>query len=145
MSIELSLISLLISAAFIGLTGIYPGGIIVPAYLVLFLNQPHRILTTLAIALLTLITFKLISRYTILFGRRRFVFIIITAAVWTYLWTGILPGFLSIPLEYRVIGWIIPGLIANHFEKQGILITTSSLFFVTFFTFITGRLLQTLI
>jgi hypothetical protein len=30
-----------------------------------------------------------------------------------------------------VIGWVVPGLIANHFERQGVLITTAGLVTVT--------------
>lgn len=140
MNFELSLIGLFITAVFIGISGIYPGGIIVPSYLVLFINQPQRIITTLIISLITLTCYKLLSRFTLLFGKRRFIFMIITAAFWTYIWSVVFPVLFFIPVEFRVIGWVIPGLIANHFLKQGIFITIGSLTFITILTHIIGKL-----
>jgi hypothetical protein len=58
MSFELPFIGLLLSLAFISVTGIYPGGIIVPSYLVLFAGQPERIVGTLIAAILALVTYK---------------------------------------------------------------------------------------
>jgi len=138
MSFELSLLGLLVSAVFIGIWGVYPGGIIVPSYLVLFLDQPLRILATLLISFLTLACFKGLSRFALLFGKRRFVFMIVTAALWTYAWSVFFPSILPLPMEFRVIGWVIPGLIANHLHKQGILLTISSLAVVTVFTYLLG-------
>lgn len=141
MEYELSLIGLLLSLLFIGITGIYPGGIIVPSYLVLFTDQPERIAGTMLTALLTLFCYKIISRYLILFGRRRFVFILLTAGIWVYIWHTIFPGISNLTLEFRVIGWIIPGLIANHFERQGVLITSFSLITVTFMLYLLSRII----
>jgi len=40
-----------------------------------------------------------------------------------------------------VIGWVVPGLIANNFEKQGILPTTGALVTVTIAAYLVGRIL----
>ena len=142
MSFELPFLGLLLSLAFIGLTGIYPGGIIVPSYLALFLHEPTRIIGTLIAALLTLAVYRLSCRWTILFGRRRFVFMILVGAVWALLWMQLLPAVFPISLEYRVIGWVIPGLIANHLDRQGVMVTTASLVTVTVVIGFLGRLLS---
>ena len=141
MSYELSFIGLLISGLFIGVTGFYPGGIIVPSYLVLFVNQPERILGTIIVSLLTLLCYKITSKYFILFGRRRFIFMLTVAGSWTFLWFYIFPVLFPLSPEFRVIGWVIPGLIANHFEKQGVTITLASLVSVTTCIYITGRII----
>jgi len=138
---EASFLGLLVSLLFIGITGIYPGGIIVPSYLVLFMNQPARIVGTLVAALLTLFCFKLASRFLIIFGRRRFVFMILIGGLWTFLWLQVLPFIFPVSLEFRVIGWVIPGLIANNFERQGVLLTTASLVTVTVVVYFLGRML----
>ena len=142
MEYELTFIGLLLSLLFIGITGIYPGGIIVPSYLVFFLGQPERIAGTLITALLTFLCYKFISRYVILFGRRRFVFILLTAGICVYIWYTFFPVLVPQAMEFRVIGWIIPGLIANHFERQGIIITTCSLITVTVIIFIVGKIIS---
>lgn len=131
MGFELPFIGLLISLAIIGLTGVYPGGIIVPSYLVLFIAEPQRIVGTLIAALLTLGVYLLVSRWLILFGRRRFVFLILVGGVWAILWRHLFPTIFPVSLEFTVIGWVIPGLIANHFERQGVLVTLGSLLTAT--------------
>ena len=140
MGIEITFLGLLIALLFIGLTGYYPGGIIVPAYLVLFMDQPLRIIGTLLAALLTLLCYRVASRYLVLFGRRRFVFMILFGGVWTFLWILVFPVIIPVSFEFRVIGWVIPGLIANHFERQGVVITTAALITVTVITYFMGLL-----
>ncbi len=141
MSYELTFLGLLLSLFYVGVTGLYPGGIIVPGYLVLFLNQPARIVGSLVAALLTLFCFRLASRYMIIFGRRKFVFMVLVGGIWTLLSLRMLPVLFPLSLEFRAIGWVIPGLIANNFEKQGIVVTTASLVTVTVATHLLGRLL----
>ena len=142
MTYELTFLGLLLSLVYVGLTGLYPGGMIVPSYLVVFAEQPARIAGTLLAALLTLLCFKLVSQYLILFGRRRFVFFILVGGIWTLLWLRLFPVFFPLSLEFRVIGWVVPGLIANNFEKQGVVITTASLVTVTVATYLLGRVWQ---
>ena len=131
MGLELPFIGLLVSLAIIGLTGVYPGGIIVPSYLVLFISEPQRLVGTLAAAVLTLLVYLLVSRWLILFGRRRFVFLILVGGLWSILWRTVLPAYFPVSVEFTVIGWVIPGLIANHFERQGVLVTLGSLLTAT--------------
>jgi len=142
MGFELPFIGLLISLAIIALTGVYPGGIIVPSYLVLFINEPERIVGTLAAALLTLLVYLLASRWLILFGRRRFVFLILVGGVWSMAWRSLFPALFPISLEFTVIGWVIPGLVANHCERQGVLVTLGSLLTATVAIGWLGRILN---
>jgi poly-gamma-glutamate biosynthesis protein PgsC/CapC len=141
MNYELTFLGLLLSLLYVGVTGLYPGGIIVPAYLVLFLDQPARIAGSLIAALLTLLCFKVASRYVILFGRRKFVFMVLIGGIWTLLSLRMLPILFPLSLEFRVIGWVIPGLIANNFERQGVIVTAASLATVTVATYLLGRVL----
>lgn len=141
MGLELPFIGLLVSLAFIARTGIYPGGIIVPSYLVLFLWTPERIVGTLIAALLTMAAYRLSCRWMILFGRRRFVFLILTGGLLVVIWSRFVPFIFPISVEFRVIGWVIPGLIANHMERQGVLVTAAALATVTVALGFLGRLL----
>ncbi|GAI94323.1 unnamed protein product, partial [marine sediment metagenome] len=65
-------IGMVVSFAFYEMVGLSPGGIVVPGYIALFLDQPIRILVTLLVALLTYFSVKILSNYIILYGRRRF-------------------------------------------------------------------------
>ena len=142
MGFELPFIGLLISLAIICLTGVYPGGIIVPSYLVLFISEPERIVGTLGAALLTLLVYLLVSRRLILFGRRRFVFLILVGGLWSILSRMFFPSLFPLSVEFTVIGWVIPGLIANHFERQGVLVTLGSLLTATVAIGWLGRILN---
>ena len=142
MGYELPFIGLLISLAIIGLTGVYPGGIIVPSYLVLFITDPQRIVGTLVAALLTLLVYLLVSRWLILFGRRRFVFLILVGGIWAIVWRLWFPALFPLSVEFTTIGWVIPGLIANHFERQGVLVTLGSLLTATVVIGWLGRILN---
>ena len=48
-------IGVMVSFAFYEMVGFSPGGIVVPGYVALFLDQPIRILVTLLVALLTIL------------------------------------------------------------------------------------------
>jgi poly-gamma-glutamate biosynthesis protein PgsC/CapC len=120
---------------------IYPGGIIVPAYIALYLDQPLRILATLLVAFISLYSYRLLSRFFILFGKRRFVMLVLLGVVWSQLWFFLSPHFFPDSLELRAIGWIIPGLLANNLEKQKLIPTLASMFTVSVATYFLVRIL----
>ncbi|MCX6225586.1 MAG: poly-gamma-glutamate biosynthesis protein PgsC [Bacteroidia bacterium] len=127
MQYELFFIGLLLSLVFIAVTGYYPGGIIVPGYLVLYSDQPLRITGTIIAGLMAYLIYRLASRYLILFGKRRFVFLILISAVLSFSFSYLVPVIFPASLELKMIGWVIPGLIANNFDRQGIIVTFSSM------------------
>jgi poly-gamma-glutamate biosynthesis protein PgsC/CapC len=135
MTFETLFIGLIIAVIYVEIMDIYPGGIIVPGYVALYLDEPLRVLATILIALLSLYTYKILSRFLILFGKRRFVMIVILGGLWAQLWFILLPHFFADPLGLRAIGWIIPGLLANNLEKQKILPTLASMIIVAIVTY----------
>lgn len=140
MELEMVFLALVVSLLFAGITGFSPGGIIVPSYLVFFMHQPGRLAGTLVAAFLTLLCFRILSQYVIIFGRRMFVFMVLVGSLWALLWLELFPSFTPAALEFRVIGWVVPGLIANNFEKQGVLPTTGALVTVTVAAYLVGRM-----
>jgi poly-gamma-glutamate biosynthesis protein PgsC/CapC len=141
MMYETLLIGLLCALLFIELFGLYPGGIIVPAYIALYIDNPVRILVTVAIAFLCLLIYRLMSRFVILFGKRRFVLFIFLGALLAQLWVLISPQMFSDPIGLRAIGWIIPGLLANNLERQKVIPTLASLVTVAVVTYVIVRIL----
>lgn len=124
---ETLLIGLVVAVLYVEVMDIYPGGIIVPGYIALFLDQPLRVLATVAIALLSLMTYRLLSRFLFLFGKRRFVLLLLLGTLWSQAWLALSPHFFPDSIELRVIGWLIPGLLANNLEKQRFIPTLASL------------------
>ncbi|MFC2166679.1 poly-gamma-glutamate biosynthesis protein PgsC [Acidobacteriota bacterium] len=141
MIFETLLIGILVAVLYVEIMDIYPGGIIVPAYFALHLDSPLRIVATLLIAALTLLTYKMLSHSFILYGKRRFALLILLGVVWAQLWALIFPVLFVSSLELKAIGWIIPALLANNLEKQKVIPTLASLFTVSIVTYFLVRLL----
>ncbi len=141
MTYETLFIGLLIAVLYVEITGFYPGGIIVPAYVALYLDQPVRVLATIVIAFLSLYIYRALSRFIILFGKRRFVMLVFIGAFLAQLWFLLFPRLFTASLELRAVGWIIPGLLANNLEKQKIIHTLASLITVSIITYFLVRVL----
>lgn len=138
---ETFFIGLVLAVIYIEIFDIYPGGLIVPAYIALYLNVPVKVGATLVVAFLALFTYKLFSRYLILFGKRRFAFLVILGAFWAQLWFLIWPELFPYPIGVRAVGLVIPGLLANNLERQRYLPTLASLLTVSFLTYFVIRIL----
>ncbi|MGZ5425350.1 MAG: poly-gamma-glutamate biosynthesis protein PgsC [Candidatus Aminicenantales bacterium] len=140
MIVETLLIGLVLALLWAEITDVSPGGIIVPGYFALYLGQPLRAAATLAVALLTLAAYKVLVRRLILFGRRRFVLMVLVGAVLSQAWLLVSPGFFAAPAGLRVIGLIIPGILASSLARQKIVPTLASLASVSTLTFAVARL-----
>ncbi len=127
--IELAItIGIVLSLLFVEAFGMAAGGIIVPGYIALQLTSPDRILGVLAIALITFLLVKLISRYTFLFGRRQMVVSLLIGTIFSiishhYMFVNTA----TTTLEFSAVGWVVPGLIAHWSVKQGYVKTLSML------------------
>ena len=113
---EVVLIGVAVSLLFAEFTGLSPAGFVVPGYIALSLQSPIRVGYTLVVALLAWGSGKLLNRWMILYGRRRFAVLILL----TYVLNAIIVGIGILPFDPGMIGAVIPGIIANEFEKQGI-------------------------
>jgi poly-gamma-glutamate biosynthesis protein PgsC/CapC len=144
--IENLFIGLLVSSLFIEIIGVYPGGIIIPAYMAMFFDQPLRIAGTLAVSLLCFGSYKILSCYTILFGRRRFVALILLGGLWLFIWNRVFindlfQGFHGL----YAIGLVIPGIIANTYERQGIVVSIFSMLIASSMTYFIVKFISALI
>ena len=120
-SIGLGIVLSLVLSEALGVTA---GGIIVPGYIALFLHQPIQVLSTFSVAIIVLIIIKILSKVMFLYGKRRIVLALILGFFFGYL-----SRIIYIDLEninsVAVIGNIIPGLIANWMDRQGVVRTIS--------------------
>ncbi len=144
---------LALNLIFTELFGLPSGGLVVPGYLALFLNQPWRIASTFAAALITWAVVRFgLSRLVILYGRRRFAVTVLCGFLVSLALPAAvdfiakaLPAGLSAPTlaageaapisgmaagttavaanlpDLRVVGHIIPGLIAAEMLSGGVL------------------------
>ncbi|WP_082232703.1 poly-gamma-glutamate biosynthesis protein PgsC [Halobacillus massiliensis] len=130
-------VGVILSLIYTEKTGILPAGLIVPGYLALSFDQPVYMLTVFLISFLTyFIVQHGIGRISILYGRRKFAAMLTVGIVIKLLLDLVFP---IIPFEIhelRGIGVIVPGLIANTIQKQGLFPTVISTFLLSGLTFL---------
>ena len=128
-------LGLVVSLVFSETLGLAAGGMVVPGYMALMIHDPGRIAATIIVSLLTYYTIKLFSNYMFIYGRRRTVMMIIVGFLYGWLSREFLvfgmQGGMSI--EFSAIGYIIPGLIANWMERQGIIQTLTTMIIAAVF------------
>ena len=104
--------------------GVTAGGIIVPGYIAMNLEDPERLVITFGISIITFLLIKLLSRYIMVYGKRRLVLALLIGFLLGYLTRSENNLVSSLTeLDFVVIGNIIPGLIANWMDRQGVLRT----------------------
>lgn len=122
-------LGVLISLFFLETFGTAAGGIVVAGYVAIYLHQPWTIIATLIISFLVYLIVKFLGKFMFIYGRRRMVITVLLGFIfgWIARTYGIFTG---LPSNYSVgvIGYIIPGLIANSMEKQGIIRTVTVMF-----------------
>ncbi len=106
--------------------GLAAGGLVVPGYLALMVHRPLRIVGTVLVGLITLVVLRLLERHILIYGRRR----IVAAVLLGFVVGELARGFMVVPvqgaaLDFRLVGFVIPGLIANWMDRQGVLQTMS--------------------
>ena len=107
--------------------GVTAGGIIVPGYIAMNLENPERLVITFGIGIITFLLVKLLSQYIMVYGKRRLVLALLIGFLLGYLSRSenIITAGLG-TTDFMVIGNIIPGLIANWMDRQGVLRTIST-------------------
>ena len=128
--------------------GVTAGGVIVPGYIALFLNEPIQVIVTFSISFLVLFILKLLSNFIFIYGKRRLVLSLLLGFFFGYLSKiyfdfNIItntPFLSSFNLEFlepyglASIGNIIPGLIASWMDRQGAIKTVSVIMIIAVLT-----------
>ena len=129
--IELAVgLGVILSMIFYEVIGVSAGGIVVPGYVAMQMHAPERLLGTLLASLMTWVVIRILSKVVFLYGRRRLVMAILLGFLFGYLTRQ--PGFwhalhYNMDVHMQAVGFIIPGLIANWMERQGVLKTVLAL------------------
>ncbi len=125
LAITLGLIFSLLSYEVFGLAA---GGIVVPGYLALQLSNPERLVGVLIVSLITYLIIKVLSNYTFLYGRRQMVICLLVGGLLANFSRSLLSiDIAASTIQLQAVGWVIPGLIAHWFGKQGVFKTLAVL------------------
>ena len=104
--------------------GVTAGGVIVPGYLALYLHQPIQVIVTILVAIIVWVIIQVLGKRVFLYGKRRIVLALILGFFFGFLSRNII-FFTQDGTSLAVIGNIIPGLIANWMDRQGVVRTIS--------------------
>lgn len=126
-------IGLVISLFFVEMFGFTAGGMIVPGYLALSLHKPLDVALTVGAGFVTYAIVHTLGSFMIVYGRRRTVFMILAGYLVGMLVRYSADSFTGPDIELSVIGFIIPGLIAIWFDRQGIVETLAALITASIF------------
>lgn len=125
---DILLLGIFLSLLFTELTDLSPGGIIVPAYFAMYAYDWKRLLGTVILSLLCMVIVHFMSKYMILYGRRRYAVYVMTGVLLKFLF-----GFMGAGAAFS-IGSLIPGILGRDMEKQGVPKTLTGLGIVTLLT-----------
>ena len=88
---------------------------------------PARIISTLLLSLAIYGLTVLLQKWIIIYGRRRFMVVVLLSLIGTWLVEQVFSKSLGfIGQDIRMVGFIIPGLIANDMFKQGVVKTLAA-------------------
>lgn len=108
------------------------GGLVVPGYVAFHLTQPVTVVLTIVTALATYAVVFWLSQVLIIYGRRRTVMMLLTGLLFGMLVRGALGVLPTEPSPaHTVIGYIIPGLLAIWFDRQGLFDTLATMLTAT--------------
>ena len=120
-------ISIILGFLFSEFLGIATGGLVSAGYMAFFMGTPARIISTLALSLIIYSLTLLLQKYIIIYGKRRFMVVVLLSLIGTWLVEQYLSKYLGfIGQDVRMVGFIIPGLIANDMFKQGVVKTLAA-------------------
>ena len=107
------------------ITGLVAGGVIVPAYVSLILTRPESLAILLAMALVAFLCVRVLGQLLLLYGTRRYSVSLLLGGLLNVVAQSLPPAAVAIavPIEWSAFGYLVPGLIAYHFDRQGVLKT----------------------
>ncbi|TMW72230.1 poly-gamma-glutamate biosynthesis protein PgsC [Alteribacter natronophilus] len=137
------IIGVLVSLLFTERFGMLPAGLIIPGYLALVFDQPVFMAVILIVSVLTfLVVTKGIGRFVTLYGRRKFAAMMVVGIAMKMVFDYFYPVMPFEIQEFRGLGVIVPGLIANTIQRQGVLPTITSTMVLSGITFVVLTIYQ---
>ncbi|MBR3382960.1 MAG: poly-gamma-glutamate biosynthesis protein PgsC [Clostridia bacterium] len=115
------ILGIVVSLIFTEITGVSAGGIVVPAYLALTVNQPSVLISTLAIGLIAYVIVEFgLTRIMMLYGKRKFAAFVLVALILRILLNLALGGIFDSLDALTSVGVVTAALLASTIAKQGV-------------------------
>lgn len=114
-------LGLVLSLVFAEVFGLAAGGMVVPGYVALQIHRPMQVLSTLAVSYASYLLVRFFSNFMFIYGKRRLVLtLLIGFLLGSFSRRFVDVRLFNLSLDLQAIGFIIPGLIANWMERQGV-------------------------
>ncbi len=108
--------------------GLAAGGLIVPGYIALQLASPGQLAGTFAVAFATTGLIKIASKHAFVFGQRQLTLCVLVGCLLCIASRNLLNFQVGMAAaELYAVGWVVPGLIANWFLRQGVVRTVCAI------------------
>jgi poly-gamma-glutamate biosynthesis protein PgsC/CapC len=108
-------------------TGLSPGGVVTVPFLAMLMSEPGTLALQLAVALLAWAAVRGAGRVMIVYGRRRLAIAIVASVGLSLLLRRWFPIEATALGAGAMLGFIVPGVMADWFERQGALPTMVTL------------------
>lgn len=113
------------------LTTVVAGGLVVPGYVAIYLDQPLRLLITVAVAGTAFVFSGILEKRIVLYGRRRAALVVLVAFALDWGLVALLATARAEEADaLGAIGHIVPGILANTMVRNGLLQTLMGTFIV---------------
>lgn len=123
-------IGLVFGLFFVEAFGLFAGGMVVPGYIALDMIHPGTVFLTLVTAVLINVVIRLLSTVLVIYGRRRVSLTVLIAFLMGQLMRYFFSSAYTLEtfgMQWDIVGYIIPGLIALSIDRQGLIETLSTL------------------
>lgn len=117
-------------------TNLSPGGMVSPAWLAFVLTQgAAHLVVALTVILVTYGAMLVLQREVILYGKRLFAVVVLTAIFLQVTVHLLLPGTFPLLVSNTTLGFVVPGLVAYQLVRQPLLPTLMATSAVTLLTY----------
>ena len=117
------IIGIVVSLVLTEVVGLTAGGIIVPGYVALLLDRPTALAGFLLVAVASYGIVRALGMVLMLYGARRFAMAVLIGLTLSAGAQWASPLLAPTYVEWAGLGLIVPGLLANQFDRQGVLLT----------------------
>lgn len=107
--------------------GVSPGGVVVPSYIALVLDEPGIVLNVYLVSIVAYLIVKyILSKWMLIYGKRRFVACIMVGLLVKVLLSLLFPLVPFSVFAFSGIGVVTSGILANTYFRQGVVLTAGT-------------------
>lgn len=121
-------IGIIVNLIFFEIFGLAAGGMVVPGYIALNIYNPINVASTIFVSLCVFWILRFISNFMLVYGRKHLVLsILLGFFIGQIINIIFIAKIFTLNIDIKIIGYVVPGLIAYWMERQGVIRTIAVL------------------